>query len=519
MKLLTVGVVALVLFAAYVLAVPPVQARDTVVLSLSVVDPVGDHTGPIDVVKMVLLFENVTGEYEIILSASATNPFIGEFRININLFNQDLGTTTRPPSMFSDCCNDFVLDNSTTIIKLSGTWSYLSVWGVGDRVFTNSLEGTGNPDGLSLFRSSVTSVPFGFLTNEDFIAFEETARPALVSPRGADMPPRVAIASPADGALLDTTSAFVSGTALDDVDVNKVELSTDGMTWVPAMGTTSWSDTVTLAEGPNTIFARATDTAGNTETANITVTVDTVVPMTSFNPVGILGESGWYRSAVTVTLTASDLTSDVTSTAYRIDGGGWQEYASPFTVEGDGVQTVEYNSTDVAGNEEMVNSFEVKIDTTPPTLSIPSPAAGTFLPTADVEVTWTATDVTSGIDHFEVVIDGGIPIPVALPATATSHNFTGVPDGARTVTITAFDVAGNSVILSVDLTVDTNILSLTGPYGSGPLIGTLVGIIAAAVAGVAFLLWRRRSGGKEKAWRPPPPVPPADQSRVRRPRR
>ncbi len=47
-----------------------------------------------------------------------------------------------------------------------------------------------------------------------------------------------------------------------------------GTTWVLATGTTFWSGTVTLAEGPNTISARATDTASNTATISIAVTVE-----------------------------------------------------------------------------------------------------------------------------------------------------------------------------------------------------------------------------------------------------
>ncbi len=44
------------------------------------------------------------------------------------------------------------------------------------------------------------------------------------------------------------------------------------------MGTTSWSAALTLVEGSNTIFARATDMSGNMATVSIAVTVDTVKP-------------------------------------------------------------------------------------------------------------------------------------------------------------------------------------------------------------------------------------------------
>ncbi len=93
---------------------------------------------------------------------------------------------------------------------------------------------------------------------------------------GADMTnPTIAIVSPANGATLTTTTVTVTGTASDDVGLALVELSTDGVTWVPAEDLESWSGTLTLRAGSNTIRARATDLAGNTATTAITVTVGT----------------------------------------------------------------------------------------------------------------------------------------------------------------------------------------------------------------------------------------------------
>ena len=142
---------------------------------------------------------------------------------------------------------------------------------------------------------------------------------------------------------------------------------------------------------------------------------------------GTLGENGWYPSTVAVALTASDATSCVPSVAYRIDGGAQQEYTNPFTVDGDGTHTVEYFSTDLAVNKEAVKSLDVKIDPTPLTLSISSPASAAFLATGDIEVTWSASDATSGIDHFAVVLDEGTPssCPPRPPATPSPAWSTG----------------------------------------------------------------------------------------------
>jgi PKD repeat protein len=149
-------------------------------LTFSVLDPVGDQTGPVDVVSMVLNFDNATGQYEIVLTADAAHPFVGDFRININLYNQDLGTTNPDPAFFGDAGNDFSLSVPTTTITLTGTSTSLVAWAAAHRVFTNSLAGTGNPDGVTLFRSTVLGLPFEFLTNEDVIAFQDLARPAII---------------------------------------------------------------------------------------------------------------------------------------------------------------------------------------------------------------------------------------------------------------------------------------------------------------------------------------------------
>ena len=137
-------------------------------------DPVGDNTGPIDVTQMSMTFDNVTGAYEIVLRANASAPFVGQFRINVNLWNPT------GFSLFQDTLNDFNLSTGITVIILTGTNLNLLAWHAGDVVATNgthvpgctnTLAGLGNPPGSTFFRTSVISPPFTFLTNEDAIAF------------------------------------------------------------------------------------------------------------------------------------------------------------------------------------------------------------------------------------------------------------------------------------------------------------------------------------------------------------
>ena len=124
--------------------------------------------------EMTLQFDDISGVYEISLKASDSSPFVGDFRINVNLFNVDAG------SFFGDTTHDYSVFMPTTVLTLTGTSPQLTSWSIGDRVYTNSLFGTPNPANVSLFRTSVSSIPHGFLVNEDYVAFVDPTKPAMV---------------------------------------------------------------------------------------------------------------------------------------------------------------------------------------------------------------------------------------------------------------------------------------------------------------------------------------------------
>ena len=85
------------------------------------------------------------------------------------------------------------------------------------------------------------------------------------------------------------------------------------------------------------------------------------------------------NSAVTVNLTVTETGSGLASTQYRVDGSAFQSGASvsipaPADHSNDGVHTVEYRSTDNAGNVEALRSATVRIDTTLPLTTDDAPA-------------------------------------------------------------------------------------------------------------------------------------------------
>lgn len=103
-----------------------------------------------------------------------------------------------------------------------------------------------------------------------------TAYMTALSSIGDTVKPSISITWPSNGSLLSTNTITVSGRASDNIGVQKVEISKDGTNWLVCNGTNSWSCSIVLENGTNTIYARATDTSGNTNTIWITVTVQPV---------------------------------------------------------------------------------------------------------------------------------------------------------------------------------------------------------------------------------------------------
>ena len=88
---------------------------------------------------------------------------------------------------------------------------------------------------------------------------------------------------------------------------------------------------------------------------------DTTPPVTTCTLMGTQQESA-YISPVEVTLMATDESSGVDFTKYKVDMGDWTTYSTPFLVSEEGVHTVLFYSVDNAGNIETQksNSFTIR---------------------------------------------------------------------------------------------------------------------------------------------------------------
>ncbi len=181
-------------------------------------------------------------------------------------------------------------------------------------------------------------------------------------------------------------------------------------------------------------------------------TTDATPPATRATASSSGGRSGWSVSAVRITLTAKDALSGVAGTWWRVDGGPTHRYSAPAVVTGDGTRTVSYRSVDQAGIAEAWHTLNVKIDTTPPSITAAlSGTAGLAAATwrSAVTIKPKFADGTSGIATRTAVVDGAAPVQIGSTPLVVGG------DGAHTVVVRASDLAGNESALTSSFTIDT----------------------------------------------------------------
>ena len=207
-----------------------------------------------------------------------------------------------------------------------------------------------------------------------------------------------------------------------------------------------WQSSITLADGIYTVQARAVDNAGwETLSTAQTVRVDTLKPDLNMLPAGTKGGGDYFRSAVTVSLAATDSLSGVALVEYQLDGGGWVQ-GNSLTILTDGDHELEGRATDYAGNV-TVRAIVVHIDTIPPVASFIMPPAGSTTTIQEsVSMGGKVSDVGSGVERVELSLDQGQTwrtLPIVNEIWRYDWVTLGLPNGKYVVTARGWDIAGN----------------------------------------------------------------------------
>lgn len=199
---------------------------------------------------------------------------------------------------------------------------------------------------------------------------------------------------------------------------------------------------------------------------------DVTAPVTALILNGVVGQDGYYRGPVNLTLAASDADDAPASlTSFvSVDGGPFIATTSR-TLATDGVHTVAFYSVDPAGNAGAIKAQTVRIDATAPVVTaFPSrtslwPPNGKLVP---VTIRGSVADNLSGVVptvSYRVVDEYGAVQPSGTAAVNASgqYSFTvRLParrngqdrDGRQfTVLVTATDQAGNTSTTATVITV------------------------------------------------------------------
>lgn len=234
--------------------------------------------------------------------------------------------------------------------------------------------------------------------------------------------------------------------------------------------------------GIYTIFASPAGYDQPYLTASTVVVIEDEKPITVANVDGEEGGDGWYTSTVGVSLEAVDGWSGVEATSYRIDGGDWITYTDAFDIAGDGTYVLEYYSEDVAGNAEDMQTIDIKVDSTAPTIEF-LVGNGTEFQSDTVNIAWSFVELCSGLGLFEYSIDGSA---FASLGNASFVLLSDLDDGTHVITVRATDLAGNNRTEVLVFEVE----DLSQDDGSGALSQSAwmaIGLGAVAVA--VIVLW------------------------------
>ena len=211
---------------------------------------------------------------------------------------------------------------------------------------------------------------------------------------------------------------------------------------------------VPLAEGSNTLTVTVRDRAGNSGSASVTLTLDTIppVPPTLSAPVTPTNQAQLALAG------NAEAASNVKFFRQQADGSATQVGSAQADADGHfsiaGLSLAEGNNsffataTDAAGNEGSPGAaVAVVLDTVPPLLTIAAPADQSFTNQPNAAVNGSADEplATASVNGHPATVNGAAFDVAGIPLS----------EGANPLTVTATDLAGNSATAGLTLQLDT----------------------------------------------------------------
>jgi uncharacterized delta-60 repeat protein len=215
---------------------------------------------------------------------------------------------------------------------------------------------------------------------------------------------------------------------------------------------------VTLADGTQMLL---TATLGF-----ITSPVETIAPIVNAALSDPANAKGWHKRDVTVTLTAADEPGGTGVSAITYRATGAQPIAptivsgavASFVVSAEGETVIAFSAADHAGNAGAETTQTIKLDKTAPGISIQSPAdSASYSLNQRVSAVYACTDTLSGVASCTGPVDAGSPLDTSSA-------------GARTFSLQATDLAGNSAQVDHQYTIAFVFTGFLRPLENWPVI-------------------------------------------------
>jgi hypothetical protein len=274
------------------------------------------------------------------------------------------------------------------------------------------------------------------------------------------IPPTVTIYSPTNSTY-NTNTVALNFTVTDDVAVDTCWYNLDGMgnVTLPVCQNTTLGP---LADGPHNVTVYANDTAGNTGSDTEYFFTDATPPVvTIYSPMNMT----YNTSTVALNYTATDNIA-LDSCWYSLDGGANISLATCQNITlgplSYGPHNVTVYANDTAGNVGSDTEY-FTVDTTPPSVTLNSPADDSYLNTTSVDFNFTATDNIDTSLDCSLYIDGSLEDTTsAANNTPTIFPVSGLSEGSHNWSVSCTDDANNTGTSATwDFTIDVTDPSVT----------------------------------------------------------
>ncbi len=401
-----------------------------------------------------------------------SNPVAGDI-INISVYVQNLGNlSVQEPLNVTLSVNGTVNSRNVSVTNISSVLVNFSLQlPAGNHTLTAEVDSANklNETDESNNRYSVNLV----------VAAQDT------------FPPAIDILSPAN-TTYNTSTLNIS--VHTDEPANVSYSLNNGSVVTLYNSSTSGSKVFTAVEGSNSLVVYAVDASGNLNSSPVYFTVDTTPPTLTFvSPTPADGDS-IARSDIFINITSNEPLASATlefdGVSYTMQGSGtsWYYY---LTGVGAGIHSFRVVGVDTAGNSNTTELRSINItipDTTPPSITILSPANTTYSTTSLPLQVYANEPISSWLYS----LDG---VNTSFTPNTTLQNLT---QGVHTLVVYATDASGNTGSASVVFTVlppDTTpptVTFVSPTPANGSLVNTshiLINITLSEAPDTVLLIW------------------------------